>query len=67
MEHSGKFKFNESNEVRQEVIDKIWDIAKISPDHGNMLMDIIGTGNYYLVMSNHSGGIMKKLKEKENK
>ena len=44
-----------SNEdiCKQEVINKIWEIAKLSPEHGNILMDIIGDDAYNLVMREH--------------
>lgn len=39
------------NNVQTEVAKLIWDIAKISPEHGNALMDIIGDKAYDLVMA----------------
>lgn len=33
-----------------EVANLIWDIAKISPEHGNALIDIIGEDAYAKVM-----------------
>ena len=32
--------------LKIEVANKIWDIAKISPEHGNALMDLLGTEVY---------------------
>ena len=29
-------------DVETDVAKKIWDIAKVSPEHGNALMDILG-------------------------
>lgn len=44
-------------EITQEVAEKIWNIAKISADHGNALMDLIGEETYVKIMkmvgSNH--------------
>jgi hypothetical protein len=37
-------------EITMEVAQKIWNIAKISPDHGNALMDLIGEEAYKKVM-----------------
>ena len=47
------------DKVEQLVIDRIWDIAKISPEHGNALMDILGDENYNYVMRNHSQSKLK--------
>ena len=50
-----KFMFTENESpYRQEVINKIWDIAKMSPEHGNALMDILGEPTYEFVMRNHT-------------
>ena len=38
------------NEITIEVAKKIWDIAKISPEHGNALMDLLGEDKYCEVM-----------------
>ena len=40
--------------TKQDVINKIWEIAKISPEHGDLLMDIIGEGTYKFIMENQS-------------
>lgn len=32
--------------VEDDCIKKIWDICKISPEHGNAIMDIIGYDTY---------------------
>ena len=44
-------------EITQEVAEKIWNIAKISADHGNALMDLIDEETYVKIMkmvgSNH--------------
>lgn len=39
---------------KQEVIDKIWDIAKISSEHGNALMDLLGEERYRYIMTHHT-------------
>lgn len=39
---------------KQDVIDKIWDIAKNSPEHGNALMDLLGEARYNFVMTHHT-------------
>lgn len=36
--------------VKTEVINLIWDICKISPEHGNAVMDIIGDEAYERIM-----------------
>lgn len=41
-------------ELRREVIDKIWDIAKISPEHGNALMDFLGDELYVRIAQMHT-------------
>lgn len=38
-------------QVKEDVINKIWDIAKISPEHGNALMDILGVDLYNQIAS----------------
>ena len=47
------------DKVEQLVIDRIWDISKISPEHGNKLMDILGDEKYDYVMRNHSRSKLK--------
>lgn len=42
---------NKIAEVRVEVARKIWEIAGISADHGNAVMDIIGNEGYENVMN----------------
>lgn len=39
------------NNVQTEVAKLIWDIAKISPEHGNAVMDIIGDKAYDNIMT----------------
>lgn len=36
--------------LKAEIAKKLWDIAKISQEHGNALMDLIGYEGYYQVM-----------------
>ena len=40
---------NEQHKALIETATKIWDIAKISPDHGNAVMDILGPDTYMKV------------------
>lgn len=37
---------DEKNKTKEAVIDMIWDIAKISPEYGNALMDVLGNDVY---------------------
>lgn len=36
----------ENEKIQVEVAQKIWDIAKISPEHGNALIDVLGDEVY---------------------
>ena len=51
---------NEQHKALIETATKIWDIAKISPDHGNAVMDILGQDTYMKVSE-----IVNKGKEEE--
>ena len=35
-----------NNSIEHDVAKRIWDIAKISPEHGNALMDLLGNELY---------------------
>lgn len=35
-----------TNDVQKDVAKRIWDIAKVSPEHGNALMDLLGDELY---------------------
>ena len=37
------------SEIEQDVANKIWEIAGISPEHGNAVQDIIGSDAYELI------------------
>jgi len=39
-------KLMENEKIQVEVAQKIWDIAKISPEHGNALIDVLGDEVY---------------------
>ena len=41
---------NYMDDTRTEVVKLIWDICKISPEHGNAVMDIIGEEAYERIM-----------------
>lgn len=64
MENSGRFTWDESREerARKDVIDLIWNIAKISPYHGNALTDFLGDEKYKFVMDHHND-LTRKQKE----
>lgn len=40
-----------SYEIKVDVSKRLWEIAAISPEHGNALMDLIGYESYVNVMS----------------
>lgn len=39
------------NPISREVATKIWDICKISAEHGNAVIDLIGEENYLAIMN----------------
>lgn len=39
--------------IKVDVAKRLWEIAGISPEHGNALMDLIGYDNYVNVMNLH--------------
>ena len=41
------------NEAFNDVIEKLWNIATISPEHGNALMDILGSDRYQTIGKLH--------------
>ena len=41
------------NEAFNDVIGKLWNIAAISPEHGNALMDILGSDRYQTISKLH--------------
>lgn len=46
--------FEKYKKANNDIINKIWDLAKISPEHGNALMDLLGEDKYNYVMRNHT-------------
>ena len=53
----------EDEKIKQEVFNMLWDIAEVSPKHGNMLMDIVGEDCYCDIMCKHGNMCMDKLKK----